>query len=477
MLSLWETGSGGVSLIINELLSKFSLPNNSFMNTHASVPSSQNLSSYQIHKCLTKASNGQFKAALKFLTNEGLAPLSSSTFQSLVSLHPVCPPPSSPPLSNTQFPNIFCDTSSIIRALHSFSKDSAPGCDGLRSQHLLDFIRGDASSLFSPLLSSLHSFLLLLLGGHCPLSLTPYLSSAPLTALQKRGGGVRPIAVGLVWRRLASKLALRAVINEARQFLAYCQFGVGFPGGAEAIIHSANRFLQSHSTSLNYTIATIDFKNAFNSINRNLIFDSISSNFPVLLPWVLSTYGSPARLYFNGQFLLSHTGVQQGDPLGPLLFSLGLHSILSRLRNSIPLPFMAWYLDDGTLIGPTKDVSLAIKFLLQESSLSGLSLNISKTELFWPTPDPMWHDFSAFPGDFSCRMDGIPLLGSGVSLEPSFFSTIVSSRVEKSLVMAKKLSMLKDPHVELLLLRSCLGTPKMVYSALQTSPPSSISSC
>ncbi|XP_063624759.1 uncharacterized protein LOC134796499 [Cydia splendana] len=48
-------------------------------------------------------------------------------------------------------------------------------------------------------------------------------------------------------------------------------------------------------------------------------------------------------------------GCQQGDPLGPALFSLAIHPILESLNSK----FNAWYLDDGTLGGTVDEWSQA----------------------------------------------------------------------------------------------------------------------
>ena len=51
-----------------------------------------------------------------------------------------------------------------------------------------------------------------LLSGKAPSCLAPWLCGAPLTALRKKGGGVRPIAVGEVLRRLARRAAFAVLL-------------------------------------------------------------------------------------------------------------------------------------------------------------------------------------------------------------------------------------------------------------------------
>ncbi|GJU30259.1 hypothetical protein Tco_1173848 [Tanacetum coccineum] len=51
----------------------------------------------------------------------------------------------------------------------------------------------------------------LFLEGNCPTVLGGYIASAPLTPLVKPGGGIRPIAVGTIWRRLVSKFLVPTI--------------------------------------------------------------------------------------------------------------------------------------------------------------------------------------------------------------------------------------------------------------------------
>ena len=158
-----------------------------------------------------------------------------------------------------------------------------------------------------------------------------------MTALTKKEGGVRPIAVGCTLRRLVAKVAGSEVRDEMIDLLAPRQLGYGIRGGAEAAVYAATLHVQELEP---MCVLKLDFRNAFNLLRRYKMLQAVKSLAPNLLPLVYSAYLSPSLLFWDIKSIQSAEGVQQGDPLRPLLFCLTIHPLVSKLKSE----FCVWYL-------------------------------------------------------------------------------------------------------------------------------------
>ncbi len=101
--------------------------------------------------------------------------------------------------------------------------------------------------------------------------------------------------------------------------------------GAKGAVHAARAYLtQLHPRNL---MLKLDFQNAFNSIRRNVILKEVLVKAPKVYPLAYSAYRFPSFLFYGNNTILSAEGVQQGDPLGSLLFCLGIHDLISSLQS------------------------------------------------------------------------------------------------------------------------------------------------
>ena len=191
----------------------------------------------------------------------------------------------------------------------------------------------------------------------------------------------------------------------------------------------------------------------------------------------MSCYGQPSFLFFGSHSLLSSTGVHQGDPLGPLLFCITIHSILERLQNT--LPFNSWYLDDGTICVPTPDLlETLLTFLHQEFAAVGVSLNFKKCVMWGPglqtdssltpsiPPALQLHESfrhiatQPFIPTTSLRVLGVPVEHPDSS---SFRGSFLARSVDTLEQTCDLLGQLGHPPWQLPILTKCLDACKLMF--------------
>ena len=109
------------------------------------------------------------------------------------------------------------------------------------------------------------------------------------------------------------------------------------------------------------------------------MLNAARDHFPALARWVAWTYGRPTVLQFGDAATPSATGVQQGDPLGPLLFAAAIQPMAAALRSGLDL--WLFYLDDGVLAGDVPAVAAALTHDANAETSSGIGLAAELAEV------------------------------------------------------------------------------------------------
>jgi len=154
-------------------------------------------------------------------------------------------------------------------------------------------------------------------------------------------------------------------------------------------------FVAHHCDDSDLALLNVDMKNAFNECNRTSFLAKVLECFPEISAWMQWCYTQPAELRFGDQRILAAAGVQQGDPLGPLLFSLVVLDFVQSVNLHRSTCLSLWYLDDGTSIGPRLSLNSLLSTFSQDGPVVfGLHLNLAKCEIFWPSRDYTFPKYS-----------------------------------------------------------------------------------
>ena len=125
-------------------------------------------------------------------------------------------------------------------------------------------------------------------------------------------------------------------------------------------------FVAHHCDDSDLALLNVDMKNAFNECNRTSFLAKVLECFPEISAWMQWCYTQPAELRFGDQRILAAAGVQQGDPLGPLLFSLVVLDFVQSVSLHRSTCLSLWYLDDGTFIGPRSSLNSLLSTFSQD---------------------------------------------------------------------------------------------------------------
>ncbi|CAE1328756.1 unnamed protein product [Acanthosepion pharaonis] len=168
-------------------------------------------------------------------------------------------------------------------------------------------------------------------------------------------------------------------------------------------------------------------------------------------------------LIASDNIISSATGIQQGDPLGPLLFDMAIDGI----ARSITSPFNIWYLDNATLGGSIATVAADLRRDIPALSLLGLEINSSKSEII---------NLNYSADDFESAIRYIRLILEDIKITPMEELRILGSPVfpmairecldTKHVILTRmtvKLQLI-DAHPALFLLKNSFSLQSSLYT-------------
>ena len=259
------------------------------------------------------------------------------------------------------------------------AKVAAPGPTGTTDSILRMLLDDEICCL------SLSHMMTDLINGSLSKEVMKRLLRARIVAIPKPDQGVRPVAVGEVWLKLAEIVLLQRHEKKLTPLFVPLQYGVMIKSGCEKVVHElAERYSEGCA------ILSIDLQNAFNSPSRDDIARAVFGQC-TLRPFqrlFYAEYGTPSELLYYGRdgelfdVLSSSAGVRQGSPLSTILFCAFLQPVLETIKAEYPQMHVYAFIDDRNFA--SKDtVLLTSAFARLKELLQQRLIELSPTKCLW----------------------------------------------------------------------------------------------
>ena len=206
-----------------------------------------------------------------------------------------------------------------------------------------------------------------------------------LGRMVKPSGGVRALVMGDVFHRLVSRTLAQQFSTPLQEACAPYQYALSTRSGAEALAR-ALRVATDSSTST--TVVSLDGVGAYDHISRRCMFDGLfaSPALAPLIPLVRLFYGGDSEYLFYDASGAAHSVLQsegeQGDPLMPGLFAVGIHQALRAAHSSFePGEDLFAFLDDTYISCPTADRAAPTFRALRDALAAHANIEKKKTSM------------------------------------------------------------------------------------------------
>lgn len=337
----------------------------------------------RVRRAVATVKAGYLGRAVSGLSSSGIADSSDVRVRDqLRALHPPASAPA-PPLP-TSVPILSVDADALAHLVRKRAcNGAAPGASGWCGELVAPLLRDEVCRrAFCVLITDIANGVL----GDAE---AEYLLGSRLIAVRKGTSGIRPIAVGETFFKIAALYVVAQVTPALKDILQPIQLGVGAPGGPERAVHVIRAAVES--TGPDSVVILTDARNAFNACHRSDMLAAVYSHPALQSAWRLFdwAYRAPSKLLLmRGEqvvdVLESAEGVRQGCPLAMMGYALlaqpGYEAAVADLEGVKAVAVA----DDLSLVGHVTPVFTAFRRYRAWGEPRGIFQQMQKCIVLWP---------------------------------------------------------------------------------------------
>ena len=209
----------------------------------------------------------------------------------------------------------------------------------------------------------------------------------------KATGGLRPLAITAVFRRIVLRAICTVATPRAAGVLGESQYAIGKPSGVERLFHAIR---VDHGSAAGRVVVSLDLRNAFGTLSRGVMAAAVAETFPELAMLTEKLYRGDTDLLWEGaegtyHSVAARAGVGAGCPWSVFAFCLSVRRVLLHAsgvleQNGVSGVRFRAYMDDVYAVCHESQVSQVLEAFRGAAAACGMELNDAKLQLWGVGP-------------------------------------------------------------------------------------------
>ena len=335
----------------------------------------------KLHRAKEKGTKGNIKACVRTLLQDGTAEWTQDSVTAMLALHPQAA--RAPPPCPDSAPRIIVESDKVVELVRRLARGTAAGPSGWTAELLLPLLADNVC------LQAVTLLVQLIANNELDPHSRVLLSCSTLHAIPKSDGGLRPLALGDLFVKIANKLCFAMDETHFPAIFEPLQLAVCCPGGSERAIQTMQAALEANAGNI---AIHVDSVNAYNSADRAMMLESVYSDHRLAHLWraFAFCYGQPSLLLLRGQdgaltdIITSEQGGWQGCVLAGLDYAHLLQPAYSECVRGKANTTARAVMDDLAICGPPAEAFAAYAKYAELAAVRRVAVNVAKSHVQQP---------------------------------------------------------------------------------------------